>query len=228
MRAASRELYSLMVAQLRDDGHHEAAAAVSHATRVPYTAPSTPTPPPRSLLSLYESTVKASTSRLTLDESTAAAPRTMHAHGSAPLDAAVARFSADGASLAVGGTDGVVHLVDRESLALQGARALGGAPRWGEEQTAEAPSPSPIADLDLHPTSPFLVTVGKVTLGRHPGHPPPPYPTPLPPLLPLSSTSPFPFSPPPTHARTHTHTFHSTHTHSSPPTLFPTLPPPSL
>lgn len=138
----STAMYSLCISQLRDDGYPGAAQAVADATGTPGSSssdlPSRPLasilaggPIPDSLRPSKGYSMKCST-----------------AVGARPM----ARFSADGRTLAVGTGDGAISLYESETLLVRGSELP------IRRYTSHAQG---VNDIDFHPTSSIIVSASE-------------------------------------------------------------------
>lgn len=135
--------YRLCISQLVDDGYVGVAQAVSAATGTPGLA-SLPHRPLTSILATGN--VPDS-----LRPQKPYAARATVAVGGMP----VARFSADGRSLAVGTSDGAVGIFDAEGLLSRSSATAAAAT---EPLRRYADHAMGVNDVDFHPTTPFIVS----------------------------------------------------------------------
>ena len=144
-------LYKLVVAQLADDGYHGAAQAVSQATGTP--GPSVLSLPSHALHGLLSGSPKvdALAPAVSLLRSPAVAPYRPRMAESVGAHRAVVRFSADGKQLAVGTSDGLVHVLDADALLAGKGSAESAMRRFTDHAAA-------VNDLDYHPSGKQLVS----------------------------------------------------------------------
>lgn len=146
-------LYKLVVAQLADDGYHGAAQAVAQATGTPGSSVlALPSGALHSLLNGNAADALAPASA-TL-RSPNVAPYRQRCAESVGAHRAVVRFSADGKQLAVGTSDGLVHVLDTESLLLGKGSAESALRRYAEHSAA-------VNDVDYHPSGGLVVSASE-------------------------------------------------------------------
>ncbi len=144
-------LYKLVVAQLADDGYHGAAQAVAQATGTP--GPSVLSLPSHALHGLLNGspTVDVLAPAAASLRCSTVAPYRPRMAESVGAHRAVVRFSADGKQLAVGTSDGLVHVLDAEALLAGKGSAESALRRFADHAAA-------VNDLDYHPSGKQLVS----------------------------------------------------------------------
>lgn len=161
------DTYTLVVAQLLDDGFVGAAQAVAAATHTPLPLPSHMRPPPRELERLLQLVPKdqtrgACTAALDLDAPTPEgtdAPQPLNPVWSSKHTGRAVSFSPDGRRSAIGASDGAIKILDVRAMmsTARGGAASGASPieRTYTDHTA------PVNDLVWHPSSALLVSASE-------------------------------------------------------------------
>ena len=150
----SGALYRLVVSQLADDGHVGAAAAVAAATCTPqHTSAALPR---HALLQLVngrnlDPLAPGVASLRAKREAAAYRPCCAEDVGSQRV---VTRFSTDGRQLAVGTSDGTVHVLDAQALLNGKGSAESAFRRYSDHSGA-------VNDLEYHPANGILVTASE-------------------------------------------------------------------
>lgn len=161
------DTYTLVVAQLLDDGFVGAAQAVAAATHTPLPLPAHMRPPPRELERLLQLVPKdslrgAQVAALDLDAPTpegADAPQPLSPVWSSKHSGRAVSFSPDGRRAAVGALDGAIKVLDVRAMmsTARGGAASGASPI---ERTYTDHS-NAVNDLVWHPSSALLVSASE-------------------------------------------------------------------